>query len=460
VRDLRVLLGRQRPQGLELLATASRAGARAALLAVAASGVSRTVLADWNEIEMKRAQEGTTLSFRADAIASFYSSNDSWFGASESFLGENTDHWADLGFDAALSFEKKLGDGILFSELSGVYTSTSGDDAAGSTIGLTDTSALTLEQAHVGWKAANLFEGMENDTLSITVGRQSYNIGSGLLINDGGADGGERGGWYLGLRTAFSESLVASLDSDRWLVEAFTLKNRPREGGTQGEAFGANAAYELGEETRVGGTFMRVDSNVPGDAKLDVFSARAEWRGLEKPGAGALGLAGEYVDQSSSQVAATGYYVEIRSLLNSSDVPVLSYRYAHFDGDDPATAKDERFREIAYGFTDWGAWYQGEITGQYALGNGNLVSHRLRYSGEEEATLDLLYYKFRLDEPASAGASKDWGDEFDVVLEWEAGEHFPVTGVIGVLFPGDAAKELSGGSDNWIHVMAHVKYSF
>jgi hypothetical protein len=153
--------------------------------------------------------------------------------------------------------------------------------------------------------------------------------------------------------------------------------------------------------------------------------------------------------------------LEIRSFLNNSDVPVVSYRYAHFDGDDPATAKDERFREIAYGFTDWGAWYQGEITGQYALGNGNLVSHQLRLNGVNDPnTLNVLYYSFRLEEPSSVGASKDWGDEIDVIIGWQPGEHFVVTGVLGVLFPGGAAKELSGGSDNWIHAMAHVKYSF
>ncbi|HXS80988.1 MAG TPA: hypothetical protein VN818_11910 [Gammaproteobacteria bacterium] len=447
---------------LALMAPAPRVGVRAALLAIVAGGFARAVLADWNDIATPGAKEGTAWAYRADAIAAVYSSNDAWFGASESFLGLGIDHWADVGLDAGLSFEKTLGDGIFFSELGGVYTSTSGDDASGSTVGLTDTAALTLEQAHVGWKAADLFERMENDTLSIAVGRQSYNIGTGLLVNDGGADGAENGGWYLGLRTAFADALVATLDSDRWLIEGFRLKNRPRQGGTQGEALGANAEYKRDQNMRVGGTWMQADSNVPGDAKLGVFSARGEWKSGERPGGGALGVAGEYVTQSSSQIAATGYYIEISSFLNGSEGAVVSYRYAHFDGDDPATAKDERFREIAYGFADWGAWYQGEITGQYALGNGNLVSHRLRFTQEAGAsTLNVLYYKLSLDEPAGFGVTSNaWGDELDVTIDWQAAERWLVTGVIGALVPGDAAEQYAVGSDNWLHAMAYVKFSF
>ena len=88
-----------------------------------------------------------------------------------------------------------------------MYTTTVSDDASGSTVGLNDTDSLTLEQAHVGWRLEDVFAALDGDTLSITVGRLDYGIGTGLLVDDGGADGGERGGWYLGMRKTFAESV-------------------------------------------------------------------------------------------------------------------------------------------------------------------------------------------------------------------------------------------------------------
>jgi hypothetical protein len=351
----------------------------------------------------------------------------------------------------------------LFAALSGVYTSTAGDDASGLTVGLDKKSAFTLEQGNVGWQAEDLLHAgwLENNKLSITVGRQDYSIGTGLLINDGGGDGGERGGWYLGMRKAFSDALVASLDSDTWLFEIFRLKNQPRKGGTQGEAYGANVEYKLGEETKIGTTYMQVDSNLPGAVKLDVYSARANWRA-----ASGFGLGGEYVDETSSQINAKGYYGEVSyAAMKNAWSPVFSYRFAHFDGDNPATPVDERFREIAYGYTDWGSWYQGEITGEYALGNGNLVSQMVRVKMEpkKDLTFNVMYYNFTLDQPASFGVtSKNWGDEIDLTVEWAVSERFLVIGVLGALLPGDGAKQFVGGpSDStWTHGMLYLSYSW
>ncbi|HEX5049579.1 MAG TPA: alginate export family protein [Gammaproteobacteria bacterium] len=404
--------------------------------------------------------DGSKLVLSADVVGGWYQSNDSWFGASETFLGANTDHWAEIGLAPALTFETKTrGGGAIFAALSGVYTSTAGNDASGLTIGLTDTSAFTLEQGYVGWAAEDLFDRLEGDTLTITGGRLDYSIGSGLLMDDGGADGGDRGGWYLGLRKAFSESLVASLDSDTWLLEAFNVKNQPRAGGTQGQAYGANAERKLGEDAAVGGTYMQVDSNVAGEAKLDVLSLRANWRA-----ANGLGLAGEYADESSSQIAATGYFAEVSYARDDRPwLPEFSYRYAHFDGDDLGTPKDERFREIAYGFTDWGSWYQGEITGEYALGNGNLDSQRLRaqFTPLDGVTFNAMYYRFTLDQPARlSSSSRHWGDEYNFTLDWQVNDNVYLVAVLGLLSPGDAAKRITGGSDDWLHTMLNITYSW
>ncbi len=72
--------------------------------------------------------------------------------------------------------------------------------------------------------------------------------------------------------------------------------------------------------------------------------------------------------------------------------PWIAYRYATFSGDEADTAINENFNSIAYGYTDYGQWYQGEISGNYPLGNGNLKSSqfRLKVLPIESLTLNLL----------------------------------------------------------------------
>jgi hypothetical protein len=285
-------------------------------------------------------------------------------------------------------------------------------------------------------------------------------------MNDGGGDGGERGGWYLGMRKTFSEALVVSLDTDKWLAEGFTLKNRPRPGGTQGDVQGINVEYKYGETATFGGTYMNADPNTPGSDDADVYSGRVDWQLMN-----GFGISGEYVDESSSQIEANGYYGQVSyELMDTRWAPILSYRFAHFDGDNPGTAIDERFREIAYGYTDWGYWYQGEITGEYALGNGNLESHmfRAKVQPKDGVTVNLFYYRFGLDQPGSFGvASDDWGDEVNFTVEWEASDKLYVMGVLAALFPGDGAQQFvcagnpaCDGSDDWLHAMLYMMYSW
>ena len=402
----------------------------------------------------------TRASFSLDLIGAGFGGSDAWFGESESFLGVNTNNWLEIGVEPGLALEWALGTGTAYGEVSGVYTRTFGDDASGLTFGEDNPGELTLEQAHVGWRTDDLFPGLSNDTLSISLGRQDYSIGTGMIIDDGAADGGNRGGWYLSIRKAFPKSLITRLKSDELLVEAFYLENDPRSGGTNGDASGFNAEYYFGDHGTVGGSYIFVDSNQPGADELDVYSVRGEWKLLE-----GFSLSGEYVRESSSQIEADGWYAQgSYQIPNLNWAPVVSYRYARFDGDDPDTSTDEQFREIAYGYTDYGYWYQGEITGNYPLGNGNLKSHMLRAqtTPREGLSAGLTYYNFSLDHPGGLDSgiiSNDWGDEINLIVDWEANEHLFVTAVLGLLMPGDAAQQWVGGSDNWGYAMLYVSYS-
>jgi hypothetical protein len=211
----------------------------------------------------------------------------------------------------------------------------------------------------------------------------------------------------------------------------------------------------------LGGSYLDVDANIPNTDPLDVYSGRIEWGGERN-----LRLRAEYVNEQSDQIDAAGWYGEIGYAAESIGwKPDFSYRFAHFDGDDPDTADDEQFREIAYGFTDYGYWYQGEIAGNYPLGNGNVESHmvRAKLSPIEKLTVNLIYYEFMLDQPATLGqgvTDDHFPDELDLAFDWAVTDQLYFIGVVGALFPGDAAEQWTGGSDDWLYSMLYLTYSF
>ena len=71
---------------------------------------------------------------------------------------------------------------------------------------------------------------------------------------------------------------------------------------------------------------------------------------------------------------------------------------------------------------------------------------------QEELTLNLLYYNFTIDQPASLGiTSDDWGDEINFTVDWQVNDNLYVMGVLAALFPGTGAEQWVGGDKNWLH---------
>jgi Alginate export len=425
----------------------------AALCSIAATAAGAVELLDGKSTETK-------LDLNADFVTAGFMNSNPWFGRSKEFLGADTNHWLELGFEPKLALETPVGRGTLVAQLSGVYTRTWGDDASGLTIGLSNAEAFTLEQANVGWKAKDLFPGIGDHEFSLTVGNQDYSIGTGMIINDGGGDGGPRGGWYIGMRKAFEESVIARLKTSKWLIEGFHLNNRPRAGGIKGEADGANVEYTFADAV-LGGSYIYVNPKLAGADSLNVVSGRIDWGGERN-----LHLRGEYIIENNAQINAAGWYAEADYSAKAVRwSPIFSYRYAHFDGNKPGSSKDGQWREIAYGSTDYGYWYQGEIAGNYPLGNANVVSQmvRAKFKPLEKLTSSVIYYRFTLDQPGALAqdvTDDHFGDEIDVTADWQATDKLALTGVLAALLPGEAAKQWTGGNKSWLYSMLLVSYAW
>ena len=165
-------------------------------------------------------------------------------------------------------------------------------------------------------------------------------------------------------------------------LEVFYLdRDEVPESETGTRLWGANYELALGETSTLGATYLKFHADravAPDRDGLNVFNARAftsPFRAL--PG---LSFELEYAHEDN------GDLLELRcvhgrrgyEMSKVAWTPKLSYRYAYFEGDDPATATSEGFDPLLPGFSDWGTWWQGEIAGEYFLSNSNLISHQVR----------------------------------------------------------------------------------
>ena len=145
--------------------------------------------------------------------------------------------------------------------------------------------------------------------------------------------------------------------------------------------------------------------------------------------------------------------------------PRLSYRYAYFEGDDPATPKNEGFDSLLPGFYDWGTWWQGEIAGEYFLSNSNLSSHQLRLhlTPSESVGAGLIAFAFKLDQLAALEpqvTSKDVAFELDGYCDWKLNKTFTVSFVAAYANPQKFVEQAYDRTQNFGYGMVYVAYSY
>ena len=380
--------------------------------------------------------------------------------------GDLSDNWSEASVKPALSGAYTTGSSSqIYGMFSAVGTRTFG--AAPDLVG-NDESYFNIEDAYIGWRSGNSFEGLGENALDFTLGRTQYNLGQGMILYDGSADGGSRGGYWTGARKAFEFAAIGRFKPGNHTLEAFYLdKDDVQEADSDTRLWGANYEYAIGEDTTLGVTYTAWSADAdeaPQRDGLDVYNLRAYTAPF--PSLKALAFEVEYIKEDNGDALdSTAWSGLVGYQFSSAWQPRLTYRYALFEGDDPATAENEAFDSLLTGFHDWGTWWQGEIAGEYFLSNSNLISHQLRLhmAPNDAISTGLILYDFQFDNPASLGpqvTSDDVGYELDWYMDWSVNDNITLSFVAAIAEPGDGIEQSSDRTDTFYYGMIFAAYSF
>lgn len=398
--------------------------------------------------------------------------------------------WGTFGFANSLYQNPKEGtaenlsdqwfEGFIRPALSGRYATPSGREIYGkvSAVGErtygsvpalygSDVSSFGPEDAYIGWRSGGV-GGSSERLVDLSVGREPYRLGHGLLLFDGAAEGGSRGGYWTNARKAFELAGIARVKPGPHTGEFFYLdKDELPESESGTRLWGANYEIALADST-IGATYMKLFAHRdvrPERDGLNVFNVRSYATPVMSFPDFAIEV--EYAaERNGNDLDSNAWTAQASYQLTAVRwKPQLTYRYAFFQGDDPGTPKNEAFDPLLVGFYDWGSWWQGEIAGEYFVSNSNLTSHLVRAHLTPTAAIGtgVLLYKFGLDHPESFSAgvtSQRLAFEFDAYVDWKINRTF-TTSVVGAFAnPQEAVRQGFDRTKNFAYGMVYLAYNY
>ena len=403
-----------------------------------------------NPLQFYTGDNGSYAKVTLEADLGFFTQGDSWFGAPT----DSDSWWESLirpGLDVSYTLPSSQ---KIYGVIDAVQANTFGGIDAGLTnANYGDVNDLRVEKAYAGWRSGNLFSSLGEDFLDISFGRQRYIVGDGFLFSSEGGAGRNRGAYWIGGRNSAEYAGIVRMKSGNWSGDLVYFEADDID-ETDTQVGGVNLEYAVEKVANIGGGFYSISSDIDERDSMKVYDIRggvypfalAEGLPALKP----LKINAEYVHETADGDYDNGnawYIAPSYQFETTPWQPTITYRYASFD---------ENYDYLFYGSSDWGNWYQGEILGEYALGNSNLDSHmiKLKVQPTDAVAVNLIYYKFMFNDAATAGTTSDnFADEYNLIVDWTVNPHLSISVVGAIADPDDAATEYTGGDDTWSYMM-------
>lgn len=363
-----------------------------------------------------------------DTYSAFYSMRGTWWNLAAGVPEFDPDRsFAELWVHPEVDATLRLGDGsTAYTTLSVGATQTLGSDA----FDYEDEGTVRLGSAVVGLR------GTAGDwRYDLSVGRQPYTLGTGMLLTAGSSNGFSWGGGASAQRKVWARTYMARVGRGAWTGTAFDLlPDEAPEAETGTRLRGASVEWAGDGSSKAGIAFLTVPRSqaiYPGDlAPLyyiddgrDGLDTWHGWAQVAVPALPALGLRAEFARQRGELTRADGDRdpLEAEAWLVGASwwaqalpfAPKVSFHLARFSGDDPETATYERFDPLYWG-NGLDHWWFG-ANGAYSWLNSNLRVQRLIVDAYASAQ-DVLQFQYvrasadRVNSPIQFGQGARFGD--------------------------------------------------
>lgn len=439
-------------------------------------------------------RNGAYVTTKLEFLTMAYANSNAWYGRPDLFLtgnplvegnaaGAATSGWAESFVQAGLYGIAPLSDNVfVYAGLSGIASASVGQEL------FTDDTRhhFGVEDAYVGLVGGNTSAEGNRLVWNITAGRKRYAIGDGFLIANTASNGSTRAALQSNPRCAADMLVLGQVRYNATLVEGFYLDPDELPAvDSRTKLAGLNLETRPAPDWELGATYLRVlesdfgyfatgPSSPPGVTLgrdgLEVFDLRATWR----PDGSGLFVKGEAALQRNSRfdMRATGLTAEIGySLADAAWRPEISYRLARFSGDDPATARFERWDPLLSG-GNGEQWVQG-INHFKLFQDSNVIAHRLQLRLRPSPKVELVpqLWLFKADSTTNLGGNPalsflngtDLAYEVNLTAKWFVSRTTFVQGHIAATFPGSDVRNapgVSGDLDPWVSAMVFVRVAF
>jgi hypothetical protein len=367
-----------------------------------------------SQVPLAFSSDRVKVKFAVSGVAQASGVTGSWWNLSETFAPSaqyKPDRaWGELWIKPGVTTELRVSEEAqLYSGLSYVGSGNLGRDV----FEQGNRGLYAIEDGYLGLRVGDRSHSSE---LDVSYGRQQYRIGSGMLISVGAYNGFERGATTSFARRAWEEAGLVKWSKGPVSIEGFYLNpNELRSSDTQTRLSGAKSEVALAESQTVGLAYMNVfESTLPyvkapvqiipnGREGLNTVHAYNRWNPVKEFAPGFF-FAGDYAYQWNERIdmSSNAFSGELGNQFQSLPFPPkISYTFRAFQGDDPATAKFEKFDPLFYEGSPV-LWATGS-NGSFSFVNSNVQSHKFFtiLSISERDTLSFHYWHIRADQENS-----------------------------------------------------------